>query len=165
MLLKVALVIMFIYLLVFILLDDKAETEISFNFDQDVEHFNATLAQLLKPRYPGSFGHAQVIVYLMDELEKLGFAASSDHFYLEAYFTNVMGIWNHKAREFLVLTCHYDSQTPREDENETYLGATDGAVPCAIILNVAKTLGPFLRTSLRSQTDLGIVVSMVWNCF
>lgn len=163
MLLKVVLVILFIYLIVLILLNVKTELETTFNFSQDIEHFNATLAQLLKPRYPGSFGHEQVIVYLMDELKKLGFGVISDKFYLEAHFTNVMGIWNEKAKEMLVLSCHYDSQSPREGENETYLGATDGAVPCAIILNVVKTLGPYLRSSLRSQTDLGILVSIARN--
>ncbi|KAH8339252.1 hypothetical protein KR074_008703, partial [Drosophila pseudoananassae] len=134
------------------------EKEPTFNFIQDIEHFNATLAQLLKPRYTGVLGHEQVIAFLMDQLEKLGFSAVADEFYLDAYYTNVMGIWNKNAKEFLVLSCHFDSQNPWEGDNETYLGATDGAVPCAIILNVAKTLGPYLRRSLSSKPDLGIVL-------
>ncbi|XP_017100201.2 glutaminyl-peptide cyclotransferase [Drosophila bipectinata] len=158
MILKIALITMFIYFILLILFGEMREKEPTFNFIQDMEHFNATLAQLLKPRYTGALGHEQVIDFLMAHLKELGFSAIADDFYVDAYFTNVMGIWNKNAEEFLVLSCHFDSQNPGEGDNATYLGATDGAVPCAIILNVAKTLGPYLRSSLRSRPDIGIVL-------
>ncbi|KAH8270474.1 hypothetical protein KR018_010542, partial [Drosophila ironensis] len=129
-----------------------------YRFVQDQEHFNASLKQLLKPRFPGSFGHAQVIVFLAEELEELGFRVTRDQFYQGTFFTNVIGIWGKEAKQFLVLTCHFDSQSPMVGENNTYLGATDAAVSCAIILNVAKTLGRYLKNNRSPQIDVGLAL-------
>lgn len=67
-------------------------------------------------------------------------------------FTNIIGRLNPSADRYLVLACHYDSKHMREGE---FLGATDSAVPCAMIIDLAHALHHRLdKTSvstLRSQ--------------
>ena len=49
-------------------------------------------------------------------------------------FTNVVATLNPDAPRHLVLACHYDSKLDREGQ---FVGATDSAVPCAMMLNLA----------------------------
>ncbi|CAG2120776.1 unnamed protein product, partial [Medioppia subpectinata] len=51
------------------------------------------------------------------------------------------------------LACHYDSKLNRE---KTFLGATDSAVPCALIIQLALTLDKYLKKS-NSDTTLQLV--------
>lgn len=130
-----------------------------FHFNDDEDHFNATLANILKPRYHGSLGHAQVRRFLAQELKKLGFMVVQNKFREGVNFTNVVGYLNPEAEHVIMLSCHYDTETPRFMKNEIHWGATDGAVPCAILLNVAKTMGEYLRNDLSLRMDIGLAVS------
>ncbi|XP_032309865.1 glutaminyl-peptide cyclotransferase-like protein [Drosophila ananassae] len=72
-------------------------------------------------------------------------------------FTNVVAYWNPGVEHVIMLSCHYDTETPRL-KNKTYWGATDGAVPCAILLNVAKTMGEYLKNDLSLRMDVGLAL-------
>lgn len=61
-------------------------------------------------------------------------------------FTNVVATLDPKAPRRLVLACHYDSKLVREGQ---FIGATDSAVPCAMMLNLAWVL----RNSLKQQAN------------
>jgi glutaminyl-peptide cyclotransferase len=51
-------------------------------------------------------------------------------------FTNIIATLNPDAPRRMVIACHYDSKlTP-----EGFLGATDSAVPCAQMINLAHTM-------------------------
>ena len=51
-------------------------------------------------------------------------------------FTNIIATLDPNAPRRMVIACHYDSKmSPRG-----FLGATDSAVPCAQMINLAKTL-------------------------
>ncbi|KAI8040504.1 glutaminyl-peptide cyclotransferase [Drosophila gunungcola] len=124
----------------------------------DEEHFNATLAKLLRPRYVGSAGHSAVRDFIAEELERLGFIVTRDDFQEGANFTNLAGFWNVDADNFMMLTCHYDSKIPKDWNKEVFLSATEGAVSCGILLNVAKALGGFLAEKLHKKSDLGLAL-------
>lgn len=53
-------------------------------------------------------------------------------------FTNIVAQHNPTAKRFLVLACHYDSLMLKGVEN--FVAATDSAVPCAMMLQLAKIL-------------------------
>lgn len=57
-----------------------------------------------------------------------------------------------KTSNTVVVAAHYDSKyfpSPRH-----FVAATDSAVPCAVLLDIATTLGPFLaRTAGKSNTE------------
>lgn len=64
-------------------------------------------------------------------------------------FTNVVATLDPSAPRRLLLACHYDSKVlppdPRTPE-KVFLGASDSAVPCAMILELATSLDAQLRS-------------------
>lgn len=88
------------------------------------------------------------------ELESMGFAVELDAFrnttpYGDLEFTNVVGRLNPQADKFLTFACHYDSKL----FDFEFVAATDSAVPCAIMLNLAKTLLPSITAGQRKTTS------------
>lgn len=73
-------------------------------------------------------------------------------------FTNIVAKLNPDAKEYLTLACHYDS---KYFPNEVFQGAVDSAVPCAIMLNVAKTLQTQLNP-WRTKDDLSLMVYSIY---
>ncbi|EDW69538.1 glutaminyl-peptide cyclotransferase isoform X2 [Drosophila virilis] len=134
----------------------------SANWADDEAHFNSSLALILVPRVVGSRGHTQVRNYLVNSLNGLGFQTEVDEFkqrvpiFGELTFANVIGYINPQAQNFMALACHYDSKYFPNDPG--FLGATDSAVPCAILLNTAKTLNSYLLQQFRNRNDLGLML-------
>lgn len=93
------------------------------------------------------------------ELESMGFAVELDAFrnrtpYGDLEFTNVIGRLNPQADKFLTFACHYDSKL----FDFEFVAATDSAVPCAIMLNLAKTLLPSVSAGQRSAKDVSLML-------
>ncbi|TDG52625.1 hypothetical protein AWZ03_000858 [Drosophila navojoa] len=128
----------------------------SFTIRYDELYFNHTLANILKPRWTGSPGHEEVANFLMDQLTSLGFIALRDELFDQRKFTNILGIMNVDAPSFLLLSCHYDSKFL--ENSPDYVGATDGAVSCAILLHVAKALNAYLRERFSNKQDIGLML-------
>lgn len=59
-------------------------------------------------------------------------------------FTNIVARLNPQATRYLVLACHYDSKLMREG---SFIGATDSAVPCAMMLHLASAMAESLKKS------------------
>lgn len=146
-----------VYLLMYLWMNRLDTHSIKLKFTYDETYFNKTLKEILIPRWPESWGHFDVTEFLAKELEVLGFATKRDEFGDSIPYTNIIGIVNPNAEKFLMLTCHFDS---KYIENlEEFVGATDCAVSCAILLNIAKSLNRFLIQDFSSRKDLGLVVS------
>ncbi|XP_076306431.1 glutaminyl-peptide cyclotransferase-like [Tachypleus tridentatus] len=118
--------------------------------------FNAILKNVLVPRVPGTIGHDNVKKYIIDSMKALQWDVEVDSF-LDATplgykeFANVIATLNPKACQRLVLACHYDSKF---STNETLLGATDAAVPCAMIINLARLLDRQLKVQRTKNTHM-----------
>lgn len=148
----------FVYLLVYFRLSRvpiHSTTTLKFTYDET--YFNKTLKEILIPRWAESWGHFEVIEFIAKELEVLGFVTKRDEFGDTIPFTNVIGIMNPNAEKFIMLSCHLDSKYI--EDMEEFVGATDCAVSCAILLNIAKSLNRFLMQEFSSRKDLGLVVS------
>ena len=65
-------------------------------------------------------------------------------------FVNVIATLNPDAPRRLVLACHYDSKL----EPTGFLGATDSAVPCSQMINLAYVLDRNLKEHSRTVTKL-----------
>lgn len=147
-----------LYVLLNVLMLRWAGQDPKVQFPDEEEYFNATLQKLLVPRHHGSPGHARVRDFLEAELQRMGFVTSRKNF-VQSNFTNVVGFLNEEATHFLVLTCHYDGPSPRKGQKEEVLvSATDGAVSCAILLNLATNLAR-LTQHWRPYEDTGLAVS------
>lgn len=78
-------------------------------------------------------------------------------------FTNIVATLNPLASRRLLLACHYDSKylpsDPRAPE-KVFLGASDSAVPCAMILELATSLDAQLR--IFKQQKLPVTLQLVF---
>jgi len=88
-------------------------------------------------------------------MKDLGWTVESDVF--QAYtpifgkleFENVIAKLNPNAKRYLALACHFDSKYTRE---RNFIGATDSAVPCAQLINLATVMSKYL-TKQVSHTE------------
>lgn len=104
-------------------------------------HFKRTLAKILIERVPDSPGSKKVRDFISNEMSSLGWNVELDPFEQDTVigkvkFTNIIATLNPNAPRRMVIACHYDSKmTP-----SGFLGATDSAVPCAQMINLAHTM-------------------------
>ena len=128
-------------------------------------HFKDALKQILKSRVVGTPGYDEVQNYIKDEIKNLGLTLELDEFkdtaphFGELKFTNIIGKLNPNADKFVTFACHYDSKYVKE---HAFVGATDSAVPCAMLLNLVKTTQSTLN-NMRNNTDISLMVSMTEN--
>lgn len=136
------------------------------------------------PRVVGTPNHKKVFDYIKNELQKLDWHVEVDEFqdntprFGKLTFKNIIASLNPNADRYLVLACHYDS---KYFENEDFvgecshfiltisvkikvytlhwtffiIGATDSAVPCAMMLNLIKVLHKDLITH-KGNADLNL---------
>ncbi|XP_074662155.1 glutaminyl-peptide cyclotransferase-like isoform X2 [Tubulanus polymorphus] len=127
--------------------------------------FDTELRPFLKVRYPGSRGHDEVKQHIINEMEyNLRWTVERDTFVattpkdnydtdvmINRTFTNIVATFNPNARRYLVLACHYDSKLFRGYD---FIGATDSAVPCAMMIYIAKLLNRSLSDHSQATDDL-----------
>ena len=73
-------------------------------------------------------------------------------------FSNIIATLDPSAPRRLLLTCHYDSKALPPDPrapHKVFLGASDSAVPCAMILELATALDEQLRILKQQVPCLG----------
>ncbi|KAL1229208.1 Glutaminyl-peptide cyclotransferase [Trichinella pseudospiralis] len=109
----------------------------------DHERFRNYLKSILIPRPVGSQNHKKVQAFITQSLEALGYRVESTTFTQQTVigqktFTNIVGTLDPLIPRRLILACHYDSKDFRP--NFEFFGATDSAVPCAMLLDIAASL-------------------------
>ncbi|KAJ1983459.1 hypothetical protein H4R34_001256 [Dimargaris verticillata] len=104
--------------------------------------------EFLKPflvkRVPGTEGNKQVQQYIIETMTKLGWFIETDPFTADTPlgridFRNIIATKNPKAPTRLMLSAHFDSKYFAPGKGD-FIGATDSAVPCALLLDIAHTL-------------------------
>lgn len=124
----------------------------------NLDHFNEVLERILVPRVVGTESHEKVKDFIVAKLRELKWDVELDEFeddtpiFKKLTFTNIIATLNPKAERFLLLACHYDS---KYFENEEFLGATDSAVPCAMLINLAHVMSTYLN-QVKSKSDVSI---------
>ncbi|XP_038238131.1 glutaminyl-peptide cyclotransferase-like protein isoform X1 [Dermochelys coriacea] len=124
--------------------------------------WNSFLKPMLIERYPGSPGNRKVRQFVVDSLATLaaGWRVELDAFEDQTPrgvvgFANVVATLDPTAGRRLVLACHYDSKYfPRDRQGRTFLGATDSAVPCAILLELATALDAELLKAKEQGSEV-----------
>ncbi len=74
-------------------------------------------------------------------------------------FTNIIATLDPKAERRLVLAAHYDSKLMEPVNGKYFKGATDSAVPCAMMLEIAHTL----HEKLKSRELVSVVFPSFGN--
>ncbi|KAI9480934.1 MAG: hypothetical protein EXX96DRAFT_564765 [Benjaminiella poitrasii] len=113
--------------------------------------------ELMKPllveRVSGTTANKQVREYIVEHFNKLGWHVELDSFINETplgntSFTNIIVTQNPEKPSRLVLAAHYDSMYSPDFE---FIGATDSAIPCGLLMNIAETLDPILSDASSSH--------------
>lgn len=120
----------------------------------DIEEVHNVLSNILIERVSGTPGHDTVRQYIVDYMHNLGWSVNQNEFFDDTplgrtKFTNIIADVNPNAKRYLTLACHYDSKLM-----ENFVGATDSAVPCAIMMNIASVLKNYLQTVQNSDLSL-----------
>ncbi|XP_043206018.1 glutaminyl-peptide cyclotransferase-like protein isoform X1 [Amphibalanus amphitrite] len=124
--------------------------------DPDGASFNSLLAPMLRPRYVTSAAHTEVRQHIVSTLESLGWAVDGNRTFEMRTprgpmdFTNVIATHDPAAPRRLVLACHYDSIFGRD----TFIGATDSAVPCAMMLHLATLMTKRYLDPIKGRSEL-----------
>ncbi|XP_006135283.1 glutaminyl-peptide cyclotransferase isoform X1 [Pelodiscus sinensis] len=132
-----------------------------------VQMWQNDLRPMMIERYPGSPGSYAVRQHIKHRIQRLqaGWVVKEDTF--QAYtpygyrtFSNIISTLNPFAKRHLVLACHYDSKyfSPQWD-GTVFVGATDSAVPCAMLLELIRALDSQLQSmtnSSASRPDLSL---------
>ncbi|GFR97878.1 glutaminyl-peptide cyclotransferase [Elysia marginata] len=118
---------------------------------------NIELPPFLVTRYPTSPGSVQVRQYLKQTFQALEWNVEEDVSvqntpFGPVQFVNVIATQQPSASTRVILACHYDSKLLPLG----YIGAMDSAVPCAILVNIARQLNVLLRF-LESDITLQMV--------
>lgn len=127
------------------------------------------LRPMLIERVPGTAGSKAVLQHIVSQLHSLsaGWTVEEDSFQSSTpkgpvTFSNVLAVLNPSAPRRLLLACHHDSKIlPRDpkDPQRVFVGASDSAVPCAILLELASALDTQLGAlkQQRSAVTLQLV--------
>jgi glutaminyl-peptide cyclotransferase len=122
-----------------------------------------TFKQLLKPilveRIVESPAHVKVGQFLKATVEQYGFSTEWDIFTDKTpmgpkVFRNLIATYDPLIPRRLVLACHYDSKII---PGKRFIAATDSAVPCAMLLDLARTLGPLLHQRTNNHITLQLI--------
>jgi len=109
------------------------------------------LTPLLVERVVGTESHKKVQEFIVNHFKNLQWEMETDTFEDETplgkkTFTNYIFTKNPLSEKRIVLAAHYDS---KYFENEIFIGATDSAVPCAILMDIAESLNSALDNKLK----------------
>lgn len=116
------------------------------------EYFkNEILKPFLRVRVSDTDGNRIVREHIKTQMQSLDWSVEENTFtdmtpLGQKSFTNVIAVHNPQATRRLTLACHYDSKYFTEFE---FIGATDSAVPCALLIDLAR----HLNTSLAKHRD------------
>jgi len=115
-------------------------------------------------RFSGGKDHKATIDYLTGQLKPNCDDFLLQNFTREVYgkkrdFTNIIGIINPKAENWVVLCSHYDNRPMCDQETDKRLqalpcpGANDGASSTAVLLEIAKQIN-------KNKPDVGVVIAL-----
>ncbi|CAG8485455.1 5905_t:CDS:2 [Ambispora gerdemannii] len=118
--------------------------------------YNEFLKPLLVKRVPGTEEHVKVQEFIVNHFIKLDWHVERDNFTSvtpigEKSFSNIIVTKDITANKRLVLAAHYDSKY-FEPPNDNFIGATDSAFPCALLLDLAYSLNDLLSDQAKMVT-------------
>lgn len=117
------------------------------------------LRRFLVPRAAGSQNLSDVQAMVARHFERLGWHVELDTFTSETplgerKFTNVIATHDLEAKRRLVLSAHTDSKHFDTYPESSFVGATDSAAPCVMLLDIAQSLSALLderRAKVKEQ--------------
>lgn len=152
---------------------------------EDLSVFNVSLKNILVQRVVGTESHKRVqevsqnfefnnptvchrvwchilllLQYIINSFKHLNWNIELDTFNAETpignlQFKNIIAIHNPRAKRFLDIACHYDSKYYPGKNN--FVGATDSAVPCSMMIQIANNLNSALGRASNDDLSLRFI--------
>ncbi|XP_076846477.1 glutaminyl-peptide cyclotransferase-like a [Brachyhypopomus gauderio] len=126
--------------------------------------WESQLRPMLVERVPGTAGSQTVRQHIIRRLHSLSAGWTVDEDTFESAtpkgpvtFSNVLAVLDPSAPRRLLLACHHDSKTFPRDPNEpgrAFVGASDSAVPCAVMLELVSALDAQLGALKKQRSVL-----------
>ncbi|RCN39635.1 peptidase, M28 family [Ancylostoma caninum] len=121
--------------------------------------FQKILKPLLVQRIVDTPQHRQVGEYIHNYFVKLGWSTEWDVFeqntpYGIKTFRTLIVTSDMKSPRRLVLACHYDSKIL---PGKVMIAATDSAVPCAMMMDIARSLTPYMYRRVAADVALQLI--------
>ncbi|CAB4401230.1 unnamed protein product [Rhizophagus irregularis] len=121
--------------------------------------FTDFLPSLLIPRVSGTENNTKVRSFISTKFNELNWHVEEDTFtdmtpHGQITFTNIIVTKDIKATNRLVFAAHFDSKYFDEGG---FVGATDSAVPCAMLMDLAYSLDKYLDKGKQHSTTLQII--------
>ncbi|RIB20849.1 hypothetical protein C2G38_1963325 [Gigaspora rosea] len=118
------------------------------------------LEPILITRVSGTEGNLKVQKFIKSTFEKLGWDIEEDKFkdttpLGEKPFNNIIVTKDIEAKRRLVLAAHFDSKYFAPPNY--FVGATDSAVPCAMLIDLAFRLNPYFDNRKNKDLTLQII--------
>ena len=113
----------------------------------------------MEESYSLTFFLILILQFIKEQFENLNWTVALDEFdqvtpFGMKRFTNIIATLNPNAKRRLILAAHYDSKYyPNDGKNGYFLGATDSAMPCAMLIEIAKTVTPLFTVQEQRQAD------------
>ncbi|KAF8844821.1 hypothetical protein BDN67DRAFT_920818 [Paxillus ammoniavirescens] len=127
----------------------------------DTRNPNSHLSKFLIPRPAGSANSTVVREHITAALTALDWHIEEDSFtdytpYGQQSFTNIIATKDPTASRRVIVSAHYDSKFFSMHPDNQFVGATDSAAPCAMMLDLAEALNPMLaRRKERLEEGFG----------
>ncbi|CAI4227242.1 unnamed protein product [Auanema sp. JU1783] len=123
------------------------------------KRFRSLLSPLLVERVVDTPQHRQVGEYISKFYKDLGWNIELDEFQDNTphgvkNFRNIIATYDTAAPRRLVLACHYDSKILH---GQVMIAATDSAVPCAMMMDIAQTLTPYMYKRVSQNVGLQMI--------
>ncbi|KAG5715701.1 Glutaminyl-peptide cyclotransferase [Termitomyces sp. T112] len=119
------------------------------------------LSKILIPRVSGTENSTIVRNYIISTLKALEWHIEVDEFTDKTpigyrRFANIIATKDPSASRRVILSAHYDSKYGATYPDDQFVGATDSAAPCAMMLDLAEALNPLLD-GRKQRLDAGIL--------
>ncbi|GLB34720.1 putative peptidase M28 family protein [Lyophyllum shimeji] len=118
------------------------------------------LSKILIPRVSDTENNTIVRDYIVSTLKALQWHVEIDEFTDKTpigtkRFRNIIATKDPTASRRVILAAHYDSKYSATYPDDQFVGATDSAAPCAMMLDVAEALNPLLDER-KKRLDEGL---------
>ncbi|XP_076170897.1 glutaminyl-peptide cyclotransferase isoform X2 [Ptiloglossa arizonensis] len=123
----------------------------------NINHMDELLDNICVVRIVGTPAHSTVKNYIKKSMQDLNWTVESDVFeehtpiFGSLQFENIIAKLNPDAKRYLAMACHYDSKYTKE---RNFVGATDSAVPCAQLINLATVMQNHLNSIKQNNISL-----------
>ncbi|KAL5529573.1 hypothetical protein ACEPAG_5558 [Sanghuangporus baumii] len=127
----------------------------------DPDDRSSHLSKILIPRPPDTENNTQVKNYIVSVMKRLDWDVEEDSFvsdtpYGPKRFTNVIATKDPDAPRRVIVAAHFDSKFFSSYPQNQFVGATDSAMPCALMLDLAEALDPLLNRR-KEQLEEGLL--------